>query len=231
VNSEALTGRVAGGLLTAPRGPRRADLGFRVIRRGMPSPEEEELDTGEVRRLLMPAMPPPAEEKKKAMVEGGGGEAAAAAAAAASAPRVGAGGAFIAGWGGRAETRRRGARGDKWRAGSEMGAGGREERQRSLVAGRGRGGAANRAGARWQAPGGRRGLAWHGTRLRFPPPRAEHRDSLRAPGQMARLFRTRPGRGRGLPGPWFSGVELGCCVAALIACCMPSPLGGHQWPR
>ena len=56
MNSEALTGRGAGGLRAAPRGPRRTDLGFRVIRRGMPSPEEEEVEAGEVRRLLMPAM-------------------------------------------------------------------------------------------------------------------------------------------------------------------------------
>ena len=74
MNSEALTGRVAGGLRAAPRAPRRADLGFRVIRRGMPSPEEEEVEAGEVRRLLMPAMPVGrAETEKKATLEGGGG--------------------------------------------------------------------------------------------------------------------------------------------------------------
>ena len=104
MNSEALTGRGAGGLRAAPRGPRRTDLGFRVICRGMPSPEEEEVEAGEVRRLLIPAIRVGRAETEKKKEE------AAAAAASASAPRVGAGGAFIAGWGGRAETRRRGAR-------------------------------------------------------------------------------------------------------------------------
>ena len=74
MNSEALTGRGAGGLRAAPRGPRRTDLGFRVIRRGMPSPEEEEVEAGEVRRLLIPAIPVGrAETEKKATLEGGGG--------------------------------------------------------------------------------------------------------------------------------------------------------------
>jgi hypothetical protein len=39
----------------------------------MPSPEEEEVEAGEVRRLLMPAMPVGrAETEKKATLEGGG---------------------------------------------------------------------------------------------------------------------------------------------------------------
>lgn len=58
MNSEALTGRGADdGLRAALRGPRRADLRFLVTRCGRTSPEEEEVETGEVRRLLMPAMP------------------------------------------------------------------------------------------------------------------------------------------------------------------------------
>ena len=56
MNSEALTGRGAGGLRAAPWVPRRADLRFRVIRRGLLSPEEEEVEVGEGRPLLMPAI-------------------------------------------------------------------------------------------------------------------------------------------------------------------------------
>jgi len=136
-----------------------------VTRCGKTSPpEEEEVEAGEVRRLLMPAMPV-SEEVAAAAV--------AAAAATTTASRVGAGEAFIAGWGGRAETRRRGARGDKWRAGSEMGCRwGRRQRQRPPVGARPRPGARRRgqpggrkvASAGWEA---RAGMHMHA----FQPPR------------------------------------------------------------
>lgn len=180
VNSEALTGGGADGLRAVLRGPRRADRRFRVTRCGKTSPDEEEVEAGEVRRLVMPAMPV---ERRRAEKEGR--EEVAAAAAAAAAARVGEGEAFIAGWGRAGGDAEAGARGDKCRAGSEMGAKWGRQRQRppsgAMPRARRRGQPRARevASAGWEARAGMHALQLSAS---------AHRDSLRAPRQIARLF-------------------------------------------
>lgn len=158
MNSEALTGRIAGIHRTPPRGPRPPDLRFRVTSCGryspIPSPEEEEVvDAEGERRLLLLLM--------AAMSVGRGEEEGVEAEDAAAAARVGAArGAFIGGMGGQAENRRRG-RGAKWQASSEMGAGGEPAPDGAMPRARGR----KVASAGWEARGGR---SWHFFRIGIP---------------------------------------------------------------
>jgi hypothetical protein len=147
VNSEALTGRGADGLRAAtppPRGLQRTDRRFRVTLLGLLSLEEEEVAAG---ALLIPAM--------FMETTGGGEEGARTGRMQRRRRRLGLGLGrtwdFIAGWAG--------ARRDKWRADSERWAASDAPSQ----SGRG-----EAEGARWQATGGRRGLAW---RLPFLSPR------------------------------------------------------------
>ena len=164
MNSEALTGRIAGIHRTPPRGPRPPDLRFRVTSCGryspIPSPEEEEVVDAEGERrllllllLLMAAMPAGREEEEVKAED--------------AAARVGAArGTFMGEMGGRAENRRRG-RGAKWQASSEMGAGGEPAPDGAMPRARGRGQPRGRkvAGAGWEARGGR---SWRFFRMGIP---------------------------------------------------------------
>ena len=141
MNSEALTGgRVAVGLLTRP-----PDLRFRVTSCGRPAAPIPSSKKGERRLPPMPAMPVGREE------EVGAEDAAAAARVGAAAAR----GAFIGGMGARAENRRWG-RGARWRASSEMGAGGEPTPDGAMPRARGRGQPRGRkvASDGWEAAAG-----------------------------------------------------------------------------